>query len=86
MLFWQDGQLSVGDQILEVGDKPLTGVHYEKVSIDQRSKVLKIPVYSYKFTSFFLLPLCNFIMIIWIIFFFFSGNRNLKTNARNNQT
>ncbi|XP_052685136.1 multiple PDZ domain protein-like isoform X10 [Crassostrea angulata] len=26
----QDGQLSVGDQILEVGDKPLTGVHYEK--------------------------------------------------------
>lgn len=71
MLFWQDGQLSVGDQILEVGDKPLTGVHYEKVSIDKRSKVLKIPVYSYKFTSFFLLPLYNFIMIIWIIGFFF---------------
>ena len=70
MLFWQDGQLSVGDQILEVGDKPLTGVHYEKVSIDKRSKVLKIPVYSHKFTSFFLLPLCNFIMIIWIIVFF----------------
>ncbi|KAK3091257.1 hypothetical protein FSP39_018351 [Pinctada imbricata] len=26
----QDGQLSVGDQILEVGDKQLSGVHYEK--------------------------------------------------------
>ncbi|XP_061191838.1 multiple PDZ domain protein-like isoform X8 [Saccostrea echinata] len=26
----QDGRLSVGDQILEVGDKPLTGVHYDK--------------------------------------------------------
>lgn len=36
--FWiQNGQLSVGDQILEVGDKQLIGVHYEKVS-----QILKI--------------------------------------------
>lgn len=27
----KDGQLSVGDQILEVQDKSLTDVHYEKV-------------------------------------------------------
>ena len=27
----KDGQLSVGDQILEVQDKNLTDVHYEKV-------------------------------------------------------
>ena len=38
----KDGQLSVGDQILEVQDKNLTDVHYEKV-LDKNNRKPDFP-------------------------------------------
>jgi len=39
LLLLQDGQLTVGDQILEVGDKQLAGVHYDKVRLNYNNCV-----------------------------------------------